>query len=258
MGLDALYSRRVRDCPEAQTWPSSDSILSISLPSRFFSEAYCIIDCISYIHPSIASVEFVWVQFFFWWLSGTSSSVLCILRILAMYPRSIFVKCGIVIIWSCWFLCPLMIAFGPGSSCSQFEPETSCHAWSPLDAICTTSLILNDTIVFLGISCRLAMNAIVGETWHDRLRSFFTGKGLFRISKVLLRSGQLYYGVALCMVVGVTILNSVYVPYVPLMGPAYCALASSMTCRVFRMVILCDVDSCALNTGDIERVFDQV
>ena len=53
-----------------------------------------------------------------------------------------------------------------------------------------------------------------------------------------------------------TILDFFYLPYLPLAGTAYWALANSMACRVFRMVILCAVDARDLNTRDIERAME--
>lgn len=55
------------------------------------------------------------------------------------------------------------------------------------------------------------------------------------------------------MLIVSNILDFFYIPYLPLAGTAYWALASSMACRVFRMVILCGVDGRDLNTHDIEQ-----
>jgi hypothetical protein len=49
-----------------------------------------------------------------------------------------------------------------------------------------------DTLLYLAMSLRLASIAVV-DSWQDQLKSFVTGDGLGWLSKVLLRSGQLYY-----------------------------------------------------------------
>lgn len=58
------------------------------------------------------------------------------------------------------------------------------------------------------------------------------------------------------MLLGSAVLDFFYVSYVPLIGPAYSALSSSMACRVFRMVNLCITDVCDLDTHDIERALE--
>ena len=50
-----------------------------------------------------------------------------------------------------------------------------------------------DTLIFLAICYCLAVNAVVDTSLHSRLMSILTGKGLYSLSKSLMRSGQLYY-----------------------------------------------------------------
>lgn len=63
-------------------------------------------------------------------------------------------------------------------------------AWSIISA-CTY-----DTVVFLCISYRLAANAATERSWRFWVSSLAKGKGLFRLSKSLLQSGQIYYACA--------------------------------------------------------------
>lgn len=56
-----------------------------------------------------------------------------------------------------------------------------------------TSIFVYDTLIILAVSYRLAADAVTGASWHSRLLSVIQGKGLYSLSKSLMRSGQLYY-----------------------------------------------------------------
>lgn len=56
------------------------------------------------------------------------------------------------------------------------------------------STFVNDTFVFLAITYRLAADAALAEgSWRSRLLAVIKGKGLHRLSRSLMKSGQLYY-----------------------------------------------------------------
>ena len=185
------------------------SLLFANRLTRLFSQAYCIAECIEYVHPSISAANIDWAKFLLWWQSGTFTSLLFLFRIIAVYPRSKAIKYTFTFLWLCWLFSPVVVLFGSGSSCESDNAFPSppsqqptgyssgqayCNAWSPLSGISVLTVLLNDTLVFLGISYRMVMNAVTGETWRERSKSFITGDGLYRISKALLHSGQLYYG----------------------------------------------------------------
>ena len=52
---------------------------------------------------------------------------------------------------------------------------------------------VNDTLVFLAISHRLAANAATESNWRSHLLPILKGKGLYRMSKLLMQSGLIYY-----------------------------------------------------------------
>lgn len=57
---------------------------------------------------------------------------------------------------------------------------------------------VNDTLVFLAISARLLGLSNVGlKSWPGRMKTFFTGDGMGKLSFLLLQTGQLYYLYAL-------------------------------------------------------------
>ncbi|KZP25923.1 hypothetical protein FIBSPDRAFT_855207, partial [Athelia psychrophila] len=56
-----------------------------------------------------------------------------------------------------------------------------------------TMIFVHDTMAFLAISYRLAADAVTAGDWRSRVRLIVTGKGLFSLSRALMKSGQLYY-----------------------------------------------------------------
>ena len=56
-----------------------------------------------------------------------------------------------------------------------------------------TAIAFCDTAVFLAISWRLLPDPKTENCWKSRITSFFTGTGMLRLSRALLRNGQLYY-----------------------------------------------------------------
>ncbi|KZP26081.1 hypothetical protein FIBSPDRAFT_364529 [Athelia psychrophila] len=61
------------------------------------------------------------------------------------------------------------------------------------NSIPVTMTFVHDTMVFLAISYRLAADAVAAGDWRSRVLSIVTGKGLFSLSRSLMKSGQLYY-----------------------------------------------------------------
>jgi hypothetical protein len=81
--------------------------------------------------------------------------------------------------------------------------ERSKHIGTTQRCIITTCerfgrvpILLNsimDTLVFIAISFRIVSYSLIGDTFGARMRSFFRGDGLPRVSKNILQGGQLYY-----------------------------------------------------------------
>ncbi|KZP05148.1 hypothetical protein FIBSPDRAFT_1052649 [Athelia psychrophila] len=98
-----------------------------------------------------------------------------------------------------------------------------------------------DTCVFLAISYRLAADAATEQSWRARLQSVLTGKGLLRLSRALMISGQLYYlAIILFFWVNFAVAVSPLIPvsshYV--LNTPYIMFTNVMACRVFRGVAL--------------------
>ncbi|KZP29386.1 hypothetical protein FIBSPDRAFT_1038803 [Athelia psychrophila] len=100
---------------------------------------------------------------------------------------------------------------------------------------------VNDTLVFLAISYRLASNAATEDSWRARLQSIIKTRGLYSVSSSLMRSGQLYYfATILGFSANFIIMYSSVVPvdYRSMLLVMVYALANITACHVFRGVAL--------------------
>ncbi|KZP07901.1 hypothetical protein FIBSPDRAFT_939271 [Athelia psychrophila] len=61
------------------------------------------------------------------------------------------------------------------------------------NSIAVTATFVYDTMVFLAISYRLSAGAVTAGDWRSRVLSIVTGKGLFSLSRSLMKGGQVYY-----------------------------------------------------------------
>ena len=75
---------------------------------------------------------------------------------------------------------------GPTNRCIQTGVHTFGYATTLINTV-------NDTLVFIAISCQIIAYTTYGDNWRARARSFYTAGGLPRMSKALLQGGQLYY-----------------------------------------------------------------
>ncbi|KZP21898.1 hypothetical protein FIBSPDRAFT_1043842 [Athelia psychrophila] len=86
-----------------------------------------------------------------------------------------------------------------------------------------------------------------------RFKLLVQGNGLFKVSKMLLKSGQfVIIGVQMCATV--TVFLGLY--YSQIIYMAYVSLASTLACKVFRMVMLCDTTEDPLNTLEIHEMLE--
>lgn len=130
----------------------------------------------------------------FYVLAILSTTGLFWLRIRAVYSQSRLVQIFFGLFWLVILGCAI-----PGQLASQaahIGPTKRCTYTSQSSAFASWILVavaVYDTLVFFAISWRLASSSVVGDSLKDRLRSFFFGAGLPRVSKGLLQDGQIYY-----------------------------------------------------------------
>ncbi|KZP25789.1 hypothetical protein FIBSPDRAFT_949901 [Athelia psychrophila] len=100
---------------------------------------------------------------------------------------------------------------------------------------------INDTLVFLAISFRLTADAATERTWRARAQSIFQGKGLYSLSRSLMKSGQTYYLASIIFfIISLVVMFSPTVPAAShyLLTPGYLAFTNIMACHIFRGVAL--------------------
>src|ERR1700683_3068075 len=110
-------------------------------------------------------------------------------RLSAIYSHNKYI---ILVFGSCWLAILAIFVLDTTTVLSRFSQSTGCFVVEHSDAWGYIATAIYDTLMYLAISWRLAWFA-PNDGWKSRTRSFITGGGLSGLSKVLLRSGQVYY-----------------------------------------------------------------
>ncbi|KZP04809.1 hypothetical protein FIBSPDRAFT_1054442 [Athelia psychrophila] len=201
----------------------------------------------------------------FFEIAVPATSFLFFLRVRAVYNKSKTVTAVFGFLWIAIKGVSLVMLIGMkgahiGDTLQCGQTKVPKYSMIPIVVVSVT-----DTLVFLAISYRLASNAIVGDTWRQRARSFFTGDGLYGVSKSLLQSGQFYYFLTIGM--GITTTAVMLTSSMPdilraFLTPPYVALSSALACRVFRSLLVGTLESRndleALNTQKIADIMQGV
>ncbi|KZP07980.1 hypothetical protein FIBSPDRAFT_874920 [Athelia psychrophila] len=180
-----------------------------------------------------------------------STSGLFFLRVRAVYLGSRFIT---VLFGILWLIMATLNTF-TDASIRPASPTSSHNCISYQirysDYPIVSSFVF-DTCVFIAISFRLAANAATEKSWRARLQSVLTGKGLFRLSRALMISGQLYYlAIILFFWVHLIVKTSPLVPasFHNVLVTAYITFTNIMACRVFRGVALGVLETSAASSG---------
>ncbi|KZP14234.1 hypothetical protein FIBSPDRAFT_1048888 [Athelia psychrophila] len=192
--------------------------------------------------PPVLPIEYAKLSF--WWVASTANSFLFFIRVRAVFAHSRTIQ-------ALFCLLLLVIAISPTSQFynttipCHYTSVNYCDTWSPLSLIPNAAVLLNDTLVCIFISKRVYGNATYtsrGTAFWERVKQLCNSAGLFRISRVLLRSGLLYYGLTIGFQIASTTHVFLGLPYAEFVGMIYVGLSSALACRVFRMVLLCEPD----------------
>ncbi|KAG2134037.1 uncharacterized protein EDB93DRAFT_1107416 [Suillus bovinus] len=215
--------------------------------SRFGTLAYIIIATVFQALPVHGSCQTIlWIIGFSYPFAAPATAALFFFRVRAVYDRSIIVTLIFGTLWLGTLGAAIALPFtlkgdhiGTTDYCIQTSVAPGASAVVIINAC-------SDTLVFLFISWRLALNNFTAESWGTRVRSFYKGDGLPRLSKTLLQSGQAYY----LATVGLNVATMIMI-LVPTAPPVYhaflslpnIALENSMACRVFRSIHLGTISS---------------
>ncbi|KZP04420.1 hypothetical protein FIBSPDRAFT_941013 [Athelia psychrophila] len=227
------------------------------------------------------------VSLAFFWIAQASISLLFYFRICAVYKHSKTIRYAFFALWVLVTLSPATILLGPSSRCKAvnlrahqpcllfsilaegYRPHIHCYIWGPLTLLSEGLILINDTLVFIGVSLEMYKNVApsgVHISHMSRFKLLIRGNDLYKLSKMLLKSGQLYYGQSLIgipdsnsVTIGVQLCTTIAVflgvHYSQLLYMSYIPLSSALACKVFRMVLLCDTTVDPLNTLEIHELF---
>ncbi|KZP20911.1 hypothetical protein FIBSPDRAFT_861052 [Athelia psychrophila] len=193
----------------------------------------------------------------FFWIAQASTGLLFFFRIHAVYTHSKSVRYGFFVIWMLATASPSLMLLYPNVQCHM--PHTHCYIWGPITLPANGVVLVNDTLIFIGVSLHAYRNMTLDTSRLSHARRFkllIQGHGLYKVSRMLLKSGQLYYGVIIGVQMCATITVFLGLYYSQIIFLAYVALASTLACKVFRMVMLCDTIEDPLNTLEIHEMIE--
>ncbi|KAF7373755.1 hypothetical protein MSAN_00587000 [Mycena sanguinolenta] len=173
-------------------------------------------------------------------LTQAATALLFFLRVTAVWHPSKIAFAVFSVLWiavlGVGIVIPLEIRGAP------IGPTTQCIITNlrPVRSeIAVIMPLINDTAIFLAINYRILAHMIVANSLLARLRIFFGGPGLSKLSEALLRSGQHFYLIAVAA--HITLLVLLKLPHLTpmyrgmLVIPAF-ALINAMACLVFRRI----------------------
>ncbi|KZP16251.1 hypothetical protein FIBSPDRAFT_866092 [Athelia psychrophila] len=185
----------------------------------------------------------------------TSTSFLFFLRVRAVYLRSRTITILFGALWVVTSTVGISFSTLAALGIERVPYNTYCNTTSNGNPILVTILMpfVHDTMVFLAISYRLAADAGPAADWRSRVSSIVTGKGLFGLSRSLMKGGQLYYlviTVIFCANLAVMISPSIRYswPRYNLIG-LYFSLTNMMACLIFRGVALGQIEKAPTRHG---------
>ncbi|KZP26797.1 hypothetical protein FIBSPDRAFT_819071 [Athelia psychrophila] len=173
-------------------------------------------------------------------VSVSCTSLLFLLRIRAVYLKSRFIM---ILFGTFWLVTVALNILQTASMHGEIIPGTEICTiiGTKYFMLPSISTFVNDTLIFLAITFRLCSNALTDESWRSRFLSVVKGKGMYRLSRSLLLSGQIYYlTVIVFFIANMVVMVS---PLIPTADHFITAMVLSgftniMACRVFRGVAL--------------------
>ncbi|KZP04186.1 hypothetical protein FIBSPDRAFT_878768 [Athelia psychrophila] len=182
-----------------------------------------------------------------------STSFLFFLRVRAVYLRSRTVTTIFGALWVATASTSISFAALAARGVEHVPYSPYCTR-TPLKHNTTpvAMAFVHDTMVYLAISYRLAADAVPAADWRSRVLSIVTGKGLFSLSRSLMKGGQLYYLATtvfffanLAMISSSTHYNR---PDYNLIG-LYLGFTNMMACLIFRGVALGQIEKTPTQHG---------
>ncbi|KAF7969572.1 hypothetical protein HWV62_26871 [Athelia sp. TMB] len=219
------------------TWPLA--VYFVSRASEFTRSLLLVLFTTAQLHsctPISALLGTVFV------LSVASTSMMFLLRVRAVYLNSTRITTLFALMWLGTVTLTVvtdlnMRADHQLGSRICIDEDLARYAAFPVYAT-----FFGDTMVFVAITYRLMADAATGDDWHSRLLSMVQGRGLRRLSRSLLQSGQLYYFAAiLFFFANLAALESPLITTTAdhvILVNMYTSFTNMMACLALRSVIL--------------------
>ncbi|KAF7335948.1 hypothetical protein MSAN_02308200 [Mycena sanguinolenta] len=172
-------------------------------------------------------------------LLQATTAMLFFLRVTAVWHPNKIVYVVFSVLWiavlGAGITVPLGIReahIGPTQQCMNTAISLSTEAVAIMP-------LINDSATFFAITYRILADTIEADSFMARVRIFYGGRGLSRVSRALLQSGQHFYLVAVAA--NIILLIALKLPHFSpiyhgmLSVPAF-ALINTMACLVFRKI----------------------
>ncbi|KAH8102168.1 hypothetical protein BXZ70DRAFT_57653 [Cristinia sonorae] len=230
-----------------------DVLMSLGDEYRIFRKKFKLPD-VAYILARITSGTFIIMAFIFnnfdlndceSYVKGIGSfaslgilfnSTLFLYRILAIFHGRRLIISFFVFLWIGTFACSLTAPFSLGGT--HIGTTKLCIPYR-VKSYGTAGIVasgVNDTLVFIAITFHL-LSGMPVKGLSGRVKNFFSGAGMGRLSRAILHDGQKYYLVVVSINIIATVMiltPSVPLAYANIMAIVNAALQNSMACRVFR------------------------
>ncbi|KZP16261.1 hypothetical protein FIBSPDRAFT_866100 [Athelia psychrophila] len=181
-----------------------------------------------------------------------STSFLFFLRVRAVYLRSRTITILFGALWVVTSSVGIGFSALAALDVDRVPYTPYCNSTSKHNYIPVTMAFVHDTMVFLAISYRLATDAVAAADRRSRVLSIVTGKGLFSLSRSLMKGGQLYYLAAtLTFIANLAMMASPSIHYgwYYAFAGLYIGFTNTVACFVFRGVALGQIEKTPTQHG---------
>lgn len=113
-------------------------------------------------------------------------------RIRAVFSGSRLITVFFGFLWVCTLGASITAPFGTGAIHIGTTKNCISNKFKNFISAGLIAAAVNDTLVFLFISAKLISSSFT-DSWKGRFTLFFSGRGMGKVSRVLLQTGQLYY-----------------------------------------------------------------
>ncbi|KZP10990.1 hypothetical protein FIBSPDRAFT_1051012 [Athelia psychrophila] len=171
-------------------------------------------------------------------VTGAATTYMFFLRVRAVYLKSMRIT---ALFGALWVVTQALITLTSTSIRAAHKPSQYCNGLSVKHRLFPDAAIFAyDTLIFLAISYRLAEDASTEAGWRSRILSVIKGKGLYRLSRSIMRSGQQYYLASMLFSLAnlALMVSPASRPVRHSILTMYIGFTNIMACRVFRGVAL--------------------